>query len=308
MNYFQNRLGIEWQILEFFNLFANNIVTLFFLGISFLGAAEILLGVVLLFYYCIDKEFGKKLVYVTMGSMVINNIFKVLFSADRPFQFEGREHLRKSNGSLDSATGTSFPSGHSQNTGTLYTAIFRQYKLKWVRIICIALLILVPISRLYLGVHFPGDVVIGLSMGIGLAFGLGFLYDKFHGTKWFYLISSALVIIALPFLIMHWHSADAKDLFSTTGVFMAVLVTIFIEEKWIKFSTDVVWWKKLLRLLAGVAVALGIKVGVKVILPENNICTLIRYFLVVLLPMGVLPFAFKKQVKEKEEVPVNNEQ
>lgn len=56
------------------------------------------------------------------------------------------------------ATGYSFPSGHTQNIVGTTASIFASRKETWVRIVCIVLMVLVPFSRMYLGVHTPLDV------------------------------------------------------------------------------------------------------------------------------------------------------
>ena len=188
MNYLDTRLDIEWQILEGLTKIQNTFFDILAFLISQLGYGPITFVVILFVYYVVDKKTGEKLGLIIAASTVFNALFKSFFMAKRPFQFEGREHLRKLSSSLDSAGGTSFPSGHSQNAGTIYTLLFMHFKKKWVRIVSIILLIIIPLSRVYLGVHFPGDVIVGLLLGIGIAVGLSVLYDKIQKPFYKYLI------------------------------------------------------------------------------------------------------------------------
>ena len=126
--YFNTRTDIEWKILEFFNNMSSSITNFIFFLISEFGTGEIVFGLIVFIYYVLDKNLAKKLSFILGTSFLINGMLKSLFLAKRPFQFEGKEYLKTFEGSSDGATGTSFPSGHSQNSGTLYTLLFLNLK------------------------------------------------------------------------------------------------------------------------------------------------------------------------------------
>ena len=148
---------------------------------------------------------------------------------------------------------------------------------------------------MYLGVHFPGDILIGFLIGLGCCFLLNFLFDKFHGTYWFYIISGIIALICIPSIIMNWNIPEAADFFKAYGLYIGVIISTFIEEKWINFSLDVPIKNKIFRVILGALIALGLKTGLKLILPDINICSLIRYFVMGVVTMAVLPLAFKKE-------------
>ena len=94
------------------------------------------------------------------------------------------------------ATGYSFPSGHTQNAVGTFGAIALQTKQRWVRWACIALVLLVPFSRMYLGVHTPLDVGVSFVLALALA---AALYPAFRteqtakkATPWILLGAAAL--------------------------------------------------------------------------------------------------------------------
>lgn len=300
MHYFEQRLGIEWDILEFFHRFHCKFMDILNFLISYLGAGEIMMVLMIVVYFAIDKRIGKKIAFACSTSTVlINGCVKTIFNAARPFQFEGREHLRKLSEAKDGATGSSFPSGHSCNTGTLYGTICFNAKQMWIKIVCICLMVLVPISRLYLGVHFPGDVVIGLILGLVLAAACGLLYDKLSNTKWFYIACGIIAVCVIPFIVLNWNTPNTKDLFNCYGLFLGIVLSFFIEEKWINFTMDVVWWKKLLRVVAGGVVAVAFKEGLKLIMPDHNAFQFLRYFLLTVAGVGIVPFFFTKENKKE---------
>ena len=295
--YFNNRFPLEWHILEFFNSFASNVLTVLFYLLSFLGSGEVLFAIIVILYFGINKDLGKKIAFLSIFSVCLNGIFKTFCNARRPFEFEGHENLRKLDVKKDAATGTSFPSGHSENVGCLYTAILLNTKKTWIRIICIACMILIPISRLYLGVHFPGDVVIGLILGIATAILLNLFYNKFHGTKWFYIFSLGAIALFIPSIILNWNIASAKDLFSGIGLYIGCMVSFLVEEKWLPLYEDVPLWKKIIRIVVVAAVAVGVKSGLKLILPDANIFHLLRYLVMTILAFTVVPLFFSKAKK-----------
>ena len=171
---------------------------------------------------------------------------KTLFHARRPFQYEGREHLKKIED--DSATGTSFPSGHSQISGTVYTSFALNCRKYYVIIICVLMMILVPLSRLYLGVHFPRDVVVGTILGILVAVGGYYLYNKFYDKK--LIVNLVLVALGIPFIFLK--NSD-KDFFKGYGLFIGFVIGSSLEKEEVyNFSLK----EKILRFLFGAIIVL----------------------------------------------------
>lgn len=301
MNYFKYRNSFEWQIMEFFHSFSSNILNPIFEFITAFGSGEIVFAIIIFFYYCKNKELAKKLAFVLSTSFIFNGIFKSLFLAKRPFQFDGKDYLRK-NPNSDGATGTSFPSGHSQNAGALYSSFLFNKAHKAIKIISCVLLILVPISRLYLGVHFFGDVIVGLILGIGLSLLLNLLYERIKNNKIIYLAYIVIGIISLPFLIINWNNPNCGDLFKSCGLALAVFSANFIESKYINFTTEVPVKNKIIRVILGIIFTLGLKSGLKVIFPTHNIFGFIRYFIMAFVALAVLPIFFKGEKNGKYQI------
>lgn len=301
MNYFQYRNSFEWKILDFFHSFSSNVLNPIFQFITEFGSGEIVFAIILLYYYCINKDFAKKLAFILSTSFIFNGVFKSLFLAKRPFQFAGKEYLRKIPSS-DGATGTSFPSGHSQNAGALYSSLIFNKIPKLIKIISIILLILVPISRLYLGVHFFGDVFIGLLLGIGIAYSLNYFYDNIKNPKFLYLIYIIVIIVTLPFLIININNTNCADLFKSFGLALAVFSSNIIESNYIKFTTNVSFKNKLIRVILGIIFTIGLKSGLKLIFPMHNIFDMLRYFIMAFVALTVIPLFFKGENNAKYRI------
>ena len=140
--------------------------------ITFLGDEQFYLIAIPLIYWCIHKELGADLAVLLMMSSFINGALKSFIKHNRPFWEEPRLKL-------DEASSFSTPSGHSQTSAALFGYLaWRQANkrrgLLWIAVLAL-LIFLVALSRVYLGVHFPGDVLWGAAIGLLLAA----LYSRF---------------------------------------------------------------------------------------------------------------------------------
>ena len=165
-------LDFEWKILEWFDSFKSDFLNIFNQYISLILGSIGLIVILMIVYWVLNKEKGLMIAYNLFLAMLLNNLLKGLIMRKRPFENAGYEHLRKLDVAKDGATGSSFPSGHAMNSASLYTSLCCNFKSKrylWIQIISIIAMILVAITRIYLGVHFPTDVVCGLTFGIVIA-------------------------------------------------------------------------------------------------------------------------------------------
>lgn len=107
------------------------------------------------------------LLVATAGGLVLNLILKLHFNRPRPKIFVPEVH----------AVSSSFPSGHAMSAvivyGTVAYLAARLHKRKWARVlvmlVALFVILLICISRLYLGVHYPSDVAAGLVIGLAWA-------------------------------------------------------------------------------------------------------------------------------------------
>jgi membrane-associated phospholipid phosphatase len=131
----------------------------FFVAISDLGNTPLYLAIIAIVYWAYDKRMAVRLAFVLLLTVLVNRILKLGFMSPRPG--EAYPDLPRV-----SETGYGFPSGHVQNATTFWGAIWRESGMKAVGALGIAWVILVSLSRLYLGVHYLGDVLGGVIFGI----------------------------------------------------------------------------------------------------------------------------------------------
>ena len=132
----------------------------FFSVVTHLGEETFFIVLGIIFFWCIDKKEGYYILSVGFIGTIINQFLKLLFRIPRPWVRDKNFTIVES--ARSEATGYSFPSGHTQSSVGVFGSIARYEKAKWLRAVCIAICILVPLSRLYLGVHTPLDVGVSL--------------------------------------------------------------------------------------------------------------------------------------------------
>ncbi len=121
--------------------------------ITYLGDALIYIILLAIAFWILNKKDAIIAIYVFLTAAFLNFFLKVVIHKERPT-------VR-----LVEAEGFSTPSGHAQTSTTMYGWIMFYFKKIWLYVIIPILVILVCISRVFLGVHYIGDVILGLLIG-----------------------------------------------------------------------------------------------------------------------------------------------
>ena len=216
----------------------------------------ILLGAVL--YWTVDKKFAFKLMVAYLGSAFINGGLKALTNKPRPYEVGARPILQQTEGS-------SMPSGHAQAAGSLAINLWNEYYYsKWIRGFMIAMIILVPISRMYLGQHYLEDVLVGLVLGLILGSTFMFLlgvgnFDKEH----------IRALYPIPVLIILMAFFHLEPLFVAGGAYIGLTTGYFIEKKYVKYKVNAPVLIQVIKIVLGLVVAIGLKEGLKLVFPYS---------------------------------------
>jgi len=285
-----NRGGImkEFQldIIRFIQQAMSPILNRLVEGITMLGEEEFLIIAIAFIYLVLNKKFGQKIVYIMLTSMTLNTVVKNLVQAPRPIGEPGVITIR-----AETAGGYSFPSGHTQNISTFLGGVMNKVKKSWFTILSIVSIILVAVSRLYLGVHYPIDVIIGAGLGITIALVGSYIFDLYSKHQMLILMTAS---VFLPFAIYFGIRGDvlSGDFFRSYGLLLGFLAAIAFEERFVNFSLQIPHWKKAIRFVLGVALLLGLQLGLKLLFPDYFIFHMLRYFLIAFIGLGIYPFLF----------------
>ena len=266
----------------------------FMLLVTQFGEETAFLVAALIVFWCVDKYKGYYLMAVGFLGTMFNQILKLACRVPRPWvqdpNFTILEQAR------EAAAGYSFPSGHSQSAVGTFGGIAYTTKNKWVKGICIAIAVLVPLSRMYIGVHTPADVLVGAAMALVLVLGLKkpVLAQRVKNMK---ILIATMLAVAVGFLLYvemfpfpadydaHNLESGMKNAYTMLGCLTGVAIVYLVDSRYLNFDTKAIWWAQLLKILLGLGTVLAIKEGLRgpleLLLPIFP-ARAVRYFLIVI--------------------------
>jgi membrane-associated phospholipid phosphatase len=245
---------------------------------TFMGEKASFMLLVLLLYWCIDRRTGVRLAILFLFSGYVNTVAKVLADQPRPFQYDTQVHK------LFEASGGGLPSGHTQNTVVIWGYMASQAQNVWLWIIAILLMLLTPLSRVYLGVHFPTDLIGGYLLGISLL--LLYCWLEPHAEAWLEkkgLCVQLAVALAIPALISLLFPSNEENGIIAGATLMGMGAGFVLESRWVGFSSGGIWWKQVVRFLLGTAILFALWSGLKAAfsgLEPEPLFRFVRYVLV----------------------------
>lgn len=276
----------------------------FMLGITRLGEETAFLVAALIVFWCVDKRKGYYVMAVGFAGTMASQFLKLLCRVPRPWALDPNFTILEQ--AREAADGYSFPSGHSQSAVGTFGAIAATSKNKWVKGACIALCVLVPLSRMYLGVHTPADVLVGAGMALALVW----LLRRWimEGDRGMLILIPLLTVMAVGLLLYTscWPfpadvdqenlASGVKNAYTLLGCMLGIAVVYPVEKKYVRFSTGARWWAQILKVILGLAVVLLVKEGLRApldgIFGGHMAARMIRYFLVVLSAGILWPMSF----------------
>lgn len=296
------------EFLKLLESIRHPVLDAFFSTVTHLGEETLFILAGLIFFWCVNKHKGYYLLSVGFAGTVLNQFMKLLFRIPRPWVRDESFTIVES--ARAEATGYSFPSGHTQTAVGVFGAIARFTKSLAARIVCIVICVLVPLSRMYLGVHTPLDVGVGALMALVLVFGLYPLLNKAvqsrRGMRIFLLSMTALGAAFLLFVHLFPFPADidaenyahgVENAYKILGCVLGLFLAYEIDLRFIRFETKAIWWAQILKLVLGLLPLLAIKEGLRT--PLELLCSGlpladgVRYFLMVAFAGAVWPLTFR---------------
>ena len=253
----------------------------FFRAITSLGDELFYLLLFPFLLWCVDFYLGIRVGIIFLLSVYVNSGLKEIFQQPRPFEI--LPEIQKVQ-----ASGYGFPSGHAQSSLVVWGSIACWEKQTWLRTISVLLILLIGFSRIYLGVHFPTDILGGWLSG-GLILGLSyFIFLKIKlGSIQKNMILKIVGITLFPIILLQFQSSP--DIISSAAALTGVGYGLLLFHSFIGGMRPGNWFKRLISFLVGV-VGIGIiYLGLKFILPSEGqpFYQLSRFFRYLLLGMWI---------------------
>ena len=220
-------MSFQLNILMFFQSIRSPLLNIIFLIFTISTEVPVIVLVSALMYWCINKKYGQRMLFSLIGNFVINTGVKEFVKAPRPIGTPGLESMR-----VSTATGYSFPSGHTQTATAFWTSLMILIKKSWVYILGTIMIVSVGLSRLYLGVHWPIDVIFGWIFGILFSIVFIKIFDYVDNNKKYWILILLLIVFAIIGYILN--SSSYIEYF---GILTGFVIGYIVEDKFIKFNT-----------------------------------------------------------------------
>lgn len=282
---------------------------LFFATITMFGDELLNIVFILLVYYCGDKKLGTRLAYVVVVANFLDVALKGVFGIPRPNPPASQvpDLLGQT------YTDYSFPSGHSVNAGAFwgFLALEMGHPVMWV--VAAVMIVLVPMSRNYLGVHWPSDAFVGACLGILLAvvawWAAPRLEEKFKSveakTKLVLAILGPVVAFALAIgaILLAGNDLARADPSSAAALLVGITVGAQLEREHVGFAAAGKRGNaKILayRAVLGIVLVMGTYFGLKTLFGESAslmgdvTLRFVRYLLLAFVGILLVPWLFTK--------------
>jgi len=252
-----------------------------FRAITSLGDESFYLLLFPFLLWCVDFYLGIRVGIIFLLSVYANNGLKEIFQQPRPFDI--LPEIQKVH-----ASGYGFPSGHAQSSLVVWGSIAYWKKQIWIRNLSVLLILLIGFSRIYLGVHFPTDILGGWLFG-GLILGLSyfiFLKIKLDFIQ-VNMIFKIIGITLFPVILLQIQSSP--DIISSTAALTGIGYGLLLFSSFIGEIRLGNWLKRLISFLVGI-IGIGIiYLGLKLILPSEgqSLYQLSRFFRYLLLGIWI---------------------
>ncbi len=311
--------AIEIMVNEFFQSLGGWMQTPM-LAITALGYEEFFVLLLPTLYWCFDQMIGFRVGLMLLLGNTFNTFFKFLFHTPRPYWVS--DSVR----ALSHETSFGLPSGHAQIAATVWGWLAVEVRKRWFRIAAIIVILLIGLSRIYLGVHFLSDVLLGWILGGLLVWAFAAWYPAVGAwlnkkTLWekIGLIVLSTVLMLGLILGVKWASEPSWGMnpawveragevapysldgaLTVSGTWFGMLTGfVVLMEKRGKFLAGQGSWKRLVRFVVGLIGIFALYFGLGQIFPRNAdlisyLLRFVRYTLIGLWVSWLGPQAFEQ--------------
>lgn len=302
-------------LLELLEHLRNPILTILNMIFTVMGEGIFVICILCLILWCVDKNFGYRLCFIFITSGLAIQTLKISMRIERPFILN--PELSPVKAAKKTATGYSFPSGHTQGATALFLTLFLNSKKTFYKIVFILPIILVGFSRMYLGVHTPYDVAVSFVITAIITLLIDYLFDNYSlddkHIKWVFaliLVIISVVTIYTFYLftrksILGINIENLKDVIQVAGLAFGFMFGWILEKKKIQFNEKAATKPvQIGKFFLGLVMLLAIKLFVSLILEAISLNVLLSYFIeysiIAFFVVGLYPMIIKKFFTNEE--------
>ena len=286
---------MQLEIIKAIQMIKTPLLDSLFQFVTMLGEETIYLIICSIIAWCINKRLGYKLGFIMLSSGIVNDGLKALFRIPRPIGQPGIISIR-----VETAPGYAFPSGHTQLATSFWTPLMYSIKKGWIYLLGGCIIAAVAFSRVYLGLHWPMDALCGVGFGILWVWIADKVFQKSveAGKK------TPLFLILVPALLGAFIIQE-ETYYKIAGALLGFVFGYCMEDKCIGFDVKAPLTSQIAKCGFGLSIAIALKSGLKLLLPELIIADFFRYMILCLWVTVGAPFIFtrfKASPKDKDLV------
>lgn len=258
-----------------------------------LGSERAYIAFLLVLYLGIDARLGRYLGLTLCLGFWVNFHFKGIINTSRPYVLDPSVALTPE--AVSTGTGPAFPSGHAQGSMMFWGFLAAYYKRVWLWWVAAMLITIISLTRVYLGLHIPLDLLGGWVIGAGIiVLGLMMYQQVRQSASWYTRLASlpkvvqiAVALVLTLLLQMLFPTADSEVMLGGAAAFaIAPLLVSYRVPKKISAKVIVV----LMGLVAAFAVLLGSSVLLPEFLKRNDAVGYVRYLFIGLSGIAFVPW------------------
>lgn len=275
--------------------FASPALDAFAMTVTNLADELVYIGLLVIAYLGFSPVAGRRLAIYFLLAIYSNGLLKQLFATARPFEIDPA--VLRVPAAVDTAGGAGFPSGHAQSSATFWGVAARYARRPWFIVVAVLLIALISVSRLYLGVHLPIDVIVGVLLGALVVVLLPVL-DRLQLDAPLAMQIALSVVIPLALHLFAPTPDSAMLLGGLTGFLLAPLL--------IEYRLPRSFASRAAVTIFGLLIVFVALFGSSALLPEDfkrhALAGYLRYLLIALLALSGAPALFQARSRRPAEL------
>lgn len=266
------------ETVTFLQRFASPALDTFFQAVSALGSTNAYIVLLLGVYLALDSRVGQRLGAFVLVGFYLNFHLKGLLDAPRPFELEPA--LGRTPEAFAGHSGPGFPSAHAQLSLTFWGYLAWRWRRRPLWLLAALLIALISLSRLYLGMHFPGDVLGGLAIGLLYTVVVALAEPLLPSLKRVHRTVRVGLGLLVPLLLLLLLPPPGRE----PDLIMGALAAFLSAPLLVAYTPPRALWRRLVVALAGVVLVFALLSASSLLLPEavkrDPLGGFVRYLLI----------------------------